>query len=183
MLQKQKLNRRALYVVASGCALLATLLCPSVLGPVAALDGEIGDVTARALLWLAAIAMGIAGISLIWMARNRSRGARAARSQFGNWLELGWNRRYWLGASVLCAFVVASASLGFYVYRVNHVDLVQCGTGVGDTGEVDVGIVGVAACAVGVGGYGGGEKQTDVFDEVNPDLTLVGLRIVHDMNV
>jgi len=43
--------------------------------------------------------------------------------------------------------------------------------------------LGEKATVVATGGYGAiFAKETDIFNVVNPDITLVGLRLVYDMN-
>ena len=109
----------------------------------------------------------------------------------------------YLGGAIAPGMVIAADSLFHSTSQLRRVELTGPATAIGRNtvhalqsglvlGYTDLvnGMVarfnqelGGGAKVIATGGLAGIiAKETDVFDEINPDLTLIGLRLVHDLN-
>ncbi len=118
------MERRSLQITGVGCTLLAILVCPHVLGPIAATDGHISSRINILVLWLVTLLLTAAGLLLIWAARTDRHVGRLARRQVRLRLEKTWRVRYWLAAASVGTFCTIAISFLSYAHWVNHVDLV-----------------------------------------------------------
>ena len=115
-------------------------------------------------------------------------GRHAVLHHKGPYAELNkayrWLYRDWLPASARVELDRPKSAIGR-----NTITAIQSGILFGYVGLIE-GIVhrmkielGQEARVIGTGGYAAIiAKETDVIDDVNPNLTLEGLRLIHDMN-
>ena len=117
---------RRFFALASGvCALIAVLLAPPVLGPLAAPDGAIEDRGKLVLLWCFVLVAASAASMCFWLAMSTHPKPSAIRRRIRPYIERVWRLRYW---AILLAGVCSLIGLGgyhLYAWRANRVDLIE----------------------------------------------------------
>lgn len=119
------ITRRFLALASVVCALVAALLTPPVLGPLAAPDGVIEDPRKVVLLWCLVVVAASATSMCLWLAISTHSRPAAIRRRIRPYVERMWRLRYW---AILLAGVCSLIGVGgyhLYAWRVNRVDLIE----------------------------------------------------------